>query len=94
MVAQVSAIHCSKVHAKTRITLQFALGEYAASRQHGDSRAFQVGEMAFHSKVQRGATFVDTISANLVQSAFEPLSGKGLCQVPQNVDKIRNVAPL
>ena len=32
----------SKVHAKTKIILQFRLGEYAASRQHGGSRAFPV----------------------------------------------------
>jgi hypothetical protein len=68
-----------KVHAKTEITLQFGLGEYAAPRQHAGSRAFQVGKMAFHSEVQRGATFVDTNWENLDRKAFKPLPGKGLC---------------
>ena len=43
IVTQGSAIIYGKVHAKTKISLQFRLGEYAASRQHGDSRVFQVG---------------------------------------------------
>ena len=50
--------------------------------------------MTFHSEAQRGATFWGTIRKNLAQMAFKPLPGKGLRQVPQNVDKIQNVAPL
>ena len=49
----------------------------------GILRAFQVGEMVFHSEAQRGATFGGHNLGNLAQKAFKPLPGKGLRHVPQ-----------
>ena len=54
-----------------------------APRQHGVSWTFQVAEMTFQSKVQRGTTFVDAISEIWLKQGFEPLPVKGFGKCTQ-----------